>query len=405
MILFATLRIALRALRRNTMRTLLTMLGIIIGVAAVIVVVALGHGAKAELEARVAALGNNVVTVMSGFIARGGVRMGFGSSPTLTEEDYVAMRRELPGAAGISPEVRSSGQVAAGNQNTSVEIRGVSADFLDIRAWALADGENFTEQDVRNANKVALIGKTTKQLLFGDSPCVGEVIRIKNAPFTIVGELVSKGGSSFGGDQDDAIFVPYTSALKRLTGQTGFRSFLIQATSPDMIATVTNEVAVLLRQRHRIAEGQPDDFMVRTQQETIEFFDASQRIMRLLLAGAAGVSLIVGGIGIMNIMLVSVTERTREIGLRLAVGARGRDILLQFLIEAITLSILGGALGVALGVAASKSLTARTQWATLISTDSILLAFVFSAVIGIFFGFYPARKAAQLDPIDALRYE
>jgi putative ABC transport system permease protein len=405
MILFATIRIALRALRRNTLRTLLTMLGIIIGVAAVIVVVALGHGAKAELEKRVAALGNNVVTVRSGFVARGGVRMGFGSAPTLTEEDYMVMRRELSGAAGISPEVGTTAQVAAGNQNTSVEIRGVSADFLEIRAWPLADGENFTEQDVRNANKVAVIGKTTKDLLFGEAPCVGEVIRIKNAPFTIVGELTPKGASSFGGDQDDAIFVPYTAVLKRLTGQSGFRSILIQAASPDLITTVTNEVTDLLRQRHRIAEGQSDDFFVRTQQETIEFFDASQRIMRLLLAGAAGVSLIVGGIGIMNIMLVSVTERTREIGVRLAVGARGRDILLQFLIEAVTLSVLGGALGVALGVASSNLLTARTQWATLISSDSILLAFIFSAAIGIFFGFYPARKAAQLDPIDALRYE
>jgi putative ABC transport system permease protein len=307
--------------------------------------------------------------------------------------------------AGVSPEVRASGQIAYGNQNTSVDIRGVSASFFDIRSWPMADGEPFSEQDVRSGAKVAVIGRTTKQTLFGDEPAVGQVIRIRNAPFTIVGELVPKGSSSFGGDQDDTLYVPYTSAMRRLSRDTSFRSFLVQAAAADQIPAVTNELASLLRQKHRIPEGGPDDFIIRTQQEIAEFFDASQRIMRALLAAVAGVSLVVGGIGIMNIMLVSVTERTREIGVRLAVGARGRDILLQFLIEAVTLSVLGGALGVLAGYGAAKLLTARTQWATLISPDSVLVAVAFSAAIGIFFGFYPARRASQMDPIEALRHE
>jgi putative ABC transport system permease protein len=284
----------------------------------------------------------------------------------------------------------------------------VGSDFTQIRSWEIVSGQNFTETDVRNANKVALIGKTAAETLFGEG-CdpVGQIIRIKNAPFTIVGYLKPKGmGMGFGNqDQDDIILVPYTSAMKRLTGDTTFRSFSIQAASPALVPDVQNQVIDLLRQRHKITADKEDDFLVRTQQEISETATETSRTMTALLGVVAGVSLLVGGIGIMNIMLVSVTERTREIGIRMSIGARGRDILLQFLTEAVTLSIVGGIIGIGVGVAASRFISQKFGWTTLVSSNSILLAFIFSAAIGIFFGFYPARKAAQLDPIDALRYE
>jgi putative ABC transport system permease protein len=405
MILFATFKIAVRALRRNTLRTLLTMLGIIIGVGAVIAMVSIGNGAKAQVEAQIAALGQNVILVLSGNVRRGGFSMGFGSSGSLTKEDYVALRRELTGVTGVSPEVRSFAQIAAGNQNINTQVLGVGEDYVDIRAWPVANGANFTEVDVRNANKVALIGKTTATTLFADGDPLGQIIRIKNAPFTVVGELTAKGMSMMGSDQDDVILVPYTSAMIRLSGGTSFRSFSVQATDAALLSDVQNQISELLRQRHRIAEGQDDDFIVRTQEEISETATATSRIMTVLLGSIAGVSLLVGGIGIMNIMLVSVTERTREIGVRMAVGARGRDILLQFLIEAVTLSLLGGVIGIAMGVGAARIVSANLGWNTLVSPESIGIAFLFSAAIGVFFGFYPARKAAQLDPIDALRYE
>ncbi len=408
MIVLATLRIAVRALKRNTLRTLLTMLGIIIGVGAVIAMVSIGNGAKARIEAQIAAMGQNVILIMSGNVSRGGFRFGFGSPGTLKVEDYEAIRREAEGVAAISPEVRASGQVAAGNQNHLPTIVGVGAEYVDIRSWSLVSGENFTETDVRNANKVALIGKTAAETLFGEgSDPVGQIIRIKNVPFTVVGYLKSKGlGMGLGSqDQDDVIFVPYTSAMKRLTGDTTFRSFSVQAASPQLMDSVQAQITDLLRQRHRIGPGKEDDFLVRTQREISETATETSRVMTLLLGSIAGVSLLVGGIGIMNIMLVSVTERTREIGVRMAVGARGKDILLQFLIEAITLSVVGGIIGILLGVGSSRLLSVRMGWATLISPESIVTAFVFSAAIGIFFGFYPARTAARLDPIDALRYE
>jgi putative ABC transport system permease protein len=405
MILFATVKIALRALRRNKMRTLLTMLGIIIGVGAVIAMVAIGNGAKAQVEAQIATLGQNVVLVLSGNVSRGGFSMGFGSAPSLTREDYEAIRREVAGVVGVSPEVRTFAQLAAGNQNVNVQVTGVGEDYLDIRAWPLAGGANFTEADVRNANKVALIGQTTARALFGDGDPVGQVVRIKSAPFTIVGLLASKGMSMMGSDQDDVVLVPYTSAMVRLTGATTFRSFTVQAASDKQLPVVQEQITELLRQRHRIGPGRDDDFLVRTQQEISEMATATSRIMTVLLGAIAGVSLLVGGIGIMNIMLVSVTERTREIGVRLAVGARGQDILLQFLIEAVTLSVAGGLIGIGLGIGGARAVSANFGWTTLVSANSILLAFAFSAAIGVFFGFYPARKAARLDPIDALRYE
>jgi len=405
MIVLATLRIAVRALQRNAMRTLLTMLGIIIGVAAVIAMVSIGNGAKAQVEGQIAALGRNVVLVLSGMVTRGGFSMGFGSAGTLTKEDYDAIRREIPALTGVSPEVRSSAQIAAGNQNINTQVMGVGTDFLDIRSWVLAEGVNFTEQDIRNASKVALIGKTTAKTLFGDGEAVGQIIRVKNAPFMVVGALAPKGMSMMGSDQDDVVLVPYTSAMKRLTGATTFRSLLVQAAGPKLLSEVQSQITELLRQRHRIGPGRDDDFLVRTQEEISNMATATSKVMTALLGSIAGVSLLVGGIGIMNIMLVSVTERTREIGVRLAVGARSRDILLQFLIEAVTLSLVGGLLGIAIGIGSSRLLTAQVGWATLVSANSIGIAFLFSAAIGVFFGFYPARKAARLDPIEALRYE
>ncbi len=405
MILFATLKIAIRALQRNTLRTILTMLGIIIGVGAVIAMVSIGNGAKAQVEAQIASLGQNVILVLSGNVSRGGFNMGFGNAGTLTQEDYDAIRREIPGVVGASPEVRSFAQIAAGNQNIASQVLGVGADYVDIRAWGFSSGGNFTEADVRNANKVVLIGKTTATTLFGDQDPVGQIIRVKNAPYTVVGALAPKGMNMMGNDQDDVILMPYSSAMKRLSNQTTFRSLNVQAAATDLLPVAQEEISELLRQRHRIVVGRDDDFLVRTQQEISEAATSTSRTMTMLLAAIAAVSLLVGGIGIMNIMLVSVTERTREIGIRLAVGARSADILLQFLIEAVTLSLVGGLTGILLGVGSSHLVTLKMGWVTSISPDSIIYSFVGSAIIGIFFGFYPARKAAQLDPIDALRYE
>ena len=404
--MFAIFKIALRALRRNILRSFLTMLGIIIGIAAVIVGVSMGTGAKAEVDKRIASMGQNLLTVRSGNVSRGGVRGGFGMAPNLEPSDYEAIRKEVSGVAAVSPEVRTVGQIAAGNQNTSVQILGVSAEYLAARSWNIRSGDNFSEADVRNASKVALIGSTTAKTLFGENiDPVGQIIRIKSAPFIIVGWLESKGSGSFGDDQDDIVFVPYTSMMKRLSGDTKFRSIYVSAESPEVIPAVQEQITELLRQRHQISEGKDDDFMVRTQQETSDFFNANNAIMTVLIGFFAGISLVVGGIGIMNIMLVSVTERTREIGIRMAVGARGRDVLRQFLTEAVLLSVTGGALGIAAGYWLAPLLTKFAGFPTLISQTSVLLAFSVSAVIGVVFGFFPALKAARLDPIDALRYE
>ncbi len=400
-----TIKTALRALRRNKMRSVLTALGIIIGVGAVIAMVGIGNGAKAQIEAQIASLGQNVILIFSGSITRTGVHSGHGGAGTLTVEDAEAMRREIPGVSAVSPELRSAAQVAAGNQNWLPQILGEGPDYFDIRQWPLVDGASFTELDVRGANKVCVIGKTTAQQLFGDESPIGQVVRIKNVPFTIVGLLSSKGLSVMGSDQDDVIIVPYTSAMKRLLGATPLRSIMVQAADAEHLPVVQQQLAEMLRQRHRIQPGRDDDFTVRGQQDIAEMATAQSKTMTLLLGAIASVSLIVGGIGIMNIMLVSVTERTREIGIRMAVGAHARDILLQFLTEAITLSSIGGLIGIGLGVGISKALSAIAEWPTLISPTSIVVAFLFSAAVGIFFGFYPARKASRLDPIEALRYE
>jgi len=404
--MWAIVKTAFRAVRRNILRSFLTMLGIIVGIAAVIIGVSMGTGAKAEVDRQIASMGNNLLIIFSGNMSRGGVRGGFGMQPNLTERDYDSLRREVTGIAGISPEVRATSQVVAGNQNTSVGIWGVSADFAEIRTWRFQSGENFTETDVRNAAKVCLIGKTTAVSLFGEGiDPVGQTVSIQNAPVTVVGWLAAKGANTFGQDQDDIIIMPYTSVMKRLSGDTKFRAFSAAATSPQVMSDVTNQITAILRQNHQITEDKEEDFSIRSQQEMSEFFNANNRVMTILISAFAGISLVVGGIGIMNIMLVSVTERTREIGIRLAVGARSRDVLRQFLIEAVLLSVVGGGLGILAGYWLAPLLTKFAGFPTLISQESVLLAFSVSAVIGVVFGFFPALKAANLDPIEALRYE
>jgi putative ABC transport system permease protein len=404
--MIAILKTALRAIRRNILRSFLTMLGIIVGIAAVIVGVSMGAGAKAEVDRQIASMGNNLLIVFSGNMSRGGVRGGFGSQSSLTEHDYETLRREVPGVAGISPEVRANAQVMAGSQNTSVGIVGVSADYANIRSWRFQSGDNFTEADVTAANKVCLMGKTTAATLFGEGvDPVGEVVRIRNLPVTVVGWLASKGANAFGSDQDDVILMPYTSVMKRLSGDTRFRAFNLAAESPELMSEVTNQITAVLRQTHQITGNKEEDFSIRSQQEMSDFANANNRVMTVLIGAFAGISLVVGGIGIMNIMLVSVTERTREIGIRLAVGARARDVLRQFLTEAVLLSIVGGGLGILTGYWLAPLLTKFAGFPTLISSESVALAFSVSAIIGVIFGFFPALKAANLDPIDALRYE
>lgn len=401
----ATTVISLRALRRNPLRSTLTALGIIIGVAAVIAMVSIGNGAKSQVEAQIATLGQNVILIFSGSANTGGMRGGWGSAATLTLEDAAAIEREIPEVIAVSPEVRNFRQVAAGNQNWFTQVLGVSTAYLQIRGWPLAEGENFTEQDERSNGKVAVIGRTVAQQLFGASDPIGQTIRVNNVPFQVLGVLQPKGLSVMGSDQDDIVLVPYTTAMRQLTRQTNLRSMSVQVYDARVMDAAQEKIIDLLRQLHRIGPGREDDFTVRSQQDIAEAATATSRTMTILLGAIAGVSLVVGGIGIMNIMLVSVTERTREIGIRLAVGAHGRDIMLQFLTEAMILSLLGGALGVTLGVGTSEILSRVNNWPTLVSTTAIVVAVVFSAAIGIFFGFYPARKAASLDPIEALRYE
>jgi putative ABC transport system permease protein len=400
-----TFHVAYRALRRNKMRSVLTALGIIIGVGAVIAMVGIGNGAKAQVEAQIASLGENVILIFSGSTTSSGIRTGWGGAGTLKIEDAEAIRREVPGVIGVSEEVVSTTQVAAGNQNWFTRIYGESADYFDIRQWPLADGAPFTAQDVRSANKVCVVGRTTATQIYGNENPIGQILRIKNVPFTITGVLTPKGLSPQGVDQDDIVVMPYTSAMKRVIGGTTLRNINVQVGDQSQIAPAQQQIISLLRQRHNIRPGRDDDFTVRTQQEIAEAATATSKVMTLLLGAIAGVSLLVGGIGIMNIMLVSVTERTREIGVRMAVGARGNDILTQFLIEAVTLSSVGGIIGIICGIGASSVLSSYAHWPTLISIGSIAIAFLFSAAVGVFFGFYPARKAAALDPIEALRYE
>ncbi len=398
----ATTIISVRALRRNKLRSVLTALGIIIGVGAVIATVSIGNGAKAQVEAQVASLGQNIITVFPGTTTTGGMRGGWGSASTLTIEDAEAIAAEIPNILGVSPEVRDRQQVLANGLNWNTTISGQAPDILSIRSWPLAEGTMFTEQDVRSAAKVCVIGKTVADQIFPGTDPVGQTVRIRNLPFTVLGVLSSKGFNYFGQDQDDTIIVPYTSAMKRITRRDRLNSIVVQGARPDLLERAQADITDLLLQRRA---GREQDFTVRNQLELAEVATAQSRVMTLLLGAVACVSLMVGGIGIMNIMLVSVTERTREIGIRMAVGAHGRDILLQFLIEAIILSLMGGTLGILAGWGLSQFVSSYFGWPTLVSTTAVIGAFGFSGVVGIFFGFYPARKAAQLDPIEALRYE
>lgn len=400
--LLATTIIALRALRRNKLRSALTALGIIIGVAAVIAMVGIGNGAKAQVEAQVASLGRNVVTVFPGSASSGGARGGWGSATTLTVEDAEAILREVNGVVSVSPEVRDRNQVLASGANWNTQVLGESPEYLSIRAWGLDEGTMFTEADIQSAAKVCVIGSTVARQLFADVDPIGQSLRIRNIPFRILGVLESKGFNFFGQDQDDTVIVPHTTHMRRLNRRTTVNTILIEAASPAVMQSVQEETTALLQQRRG---GREPDFTVRNQLELAEAATATTRVMTALLGAIAGVSLLVGGIGIMNIMLVSVTERTREIGIRLAIGAHDRDIRVQFLIEAMVLSSLGGIAGVLLGIGISQTLSQLNGWPVLVSTNSILLAVGFSAFVGVAFGFYPAHKAAKLDPIEALRFE
>ena len=398
----APFKLAARALRRNKMRSLLTMLGVIIGVGSVIASVSITTGASKQVEDKVASLGQNVVTVFSGSFSTSGMRSGWGNAPTLTVEDAVAIKNEVANVVAVSPEVRDRMQILANGLNWNTAIQGESPDFPQIRDWDIADGAMFTDADIRSLAKVAVIGKTVVDQLFINLDPVGQTLIIRNIPFKIVGVLEAKGFNLFGQDQDDVVIIPYTSHMRRITKRTFVNSIMVQAASKDTITQVQDDITTLLRDRHKSAEP---DFTVRTQLELMAMATSTTRIMSVLLGAIASVSLIVGGIGIMNIMLVSVTERTREIGIRMAVGARGRDILIQFLIEAVTLSAAGGIMGIALGMAAAKITSHFTGWPTLTPYAWIGIACVSSAAIGIVSGFYPAWKASRLDPIEALRYE
>jgi putative ABC transport system permease protein len=406
----ASIQIALRALRVNKMRSALTMLGIIIGVSAVIAMMAVGAGARERIAQQIRSIGSNVIIILSGSTTSGGIRVGSGSVVTLTEDDAAAIAREVPAVEAAGPTMRGTGQVIFGNQNWSTVIQGATPAYLVVREWPVVSGRDILPQDVDGAAKVALLGQTVAGYLFGDADPVGEIIRIKNVPFTVVGVLAAKGQSAFGQDQDDIVVIPLSTAKRKVLGvsQANPRSvgaILIRVWEPEGIPQAVEQVTALLRQRHRLQPWQEDDFTVRNLSEVFAAQEESARTMSLLLGAIASVSLLVGGIGIMNIMLVSVTERTREIGIRMAVGARERDILTQFLIEAVTLALIGGIVGIALGVGGSALLSFLAQWETLVTPQAILLAFLFSTVVGVFFGYYPARKAASLDPIEALRYE
>ena len=406
----ASIRIALRALRVNKLRSTLTMLGIIIGVAAVITMIAIGAGAQSRVEEQIKALGSNLIMLLPGSVTSGGVRMGSGSRNTLTEDDAAAVQREILDVQAAAPQLRGTGHVVAGNNNWSTVFYGVTPEYFEARNWVIATGKGFEPGDLKGAAKVALLGETVATNLFGDADPIGQVIRIRKVPFTVIGTLQRKGQSLMGQDQDDVILMPISTARNRVLGGGAARqrtvgSIFVKIREGADMKAAEGEIRGLLRQRHRLQPGADDDFTLRNLSEVLAAREESSRIMTLLLAAVASVSLLVGGIGIMNIMLVSVTERTREIGLRMAVGARARDILTQFLVEAVTLALIGGLLGIALGVAGSVAVAQLAEWHVDLRLESILLAVGFAAAVGVFFGFYPARKASRLLPIEALRYE
>jgi putative ABC transport system permease protein len=407
--ILASMHIAFVALRINKLRSALTMLGIIIGVAAVIAMVAVGSGAQARIQEQIASIGSNVIIVTSGSITSSGLRLGSGNAQTLTEDDAKALVRECPGVQAAAPTSRGAAQVVYGNNNWGTQIMGTTPDYLSIRDLQVEQGQAFTTADVDSAAKVALLGKTVADNLFNGEDPVGKVIRIKKVPFTVAGILAAKGQSPTGQDQDDVILLPISTAKKKVIGSSqangaSVGAVIVQARE-GMTADAQEQMTTLLRQRHHIQSSQDDDFSIRDMTEVFKAQETSASVMSILLAAIASVSLLVGGIGIMNIMLVSVTERTKEIGLRQAVGAKTKDILAQFLVEAVTLSVAGGIAGIVVGLSASALISYFADWSTVVSLGSVLLAFVFSALVGVSFGYYPARKAAYMDPIQALHYE
>jgi putative ABC transport system permease protein len=406
--LYSAGKVAFRSLRANKMRSILTMLGMIIGVAAVIVMVAIGEGANQRISAQIASVGSNLLLVLPGSTTSSGLRMGSGGAVTLTMSDARAIGKELPSVRAASPISRSSGPVVYGNQNWTTILQGGWPETLEMRDWKVVSGRNFTAQETEAASKVCLLGQTVSETLFGPEDPLGKIIRIWNSPFTVVGILDRKGQSPQGQDQDDTVVLPITTLQNKLSrgGRPGSaNAIMVQAVDEDHVKEAERQVTELLRQRHRIGSEEIDDFTVRNLSEMLSLAESATRTMSMLLGGIASVSLLVGGIGIMNIMLVSVTERTREIGIRMAVGAKERDILSQFLIEAVMLSLTGGAAGIAVGAGGAYLTSVFAGWSTVLSPVAILLAFGFSAAVGVFFGFYPARKASRMDPIEALRYE
>ncbi|HEX2205806.1 MAG TPA: ABC transporter permease [Longimicrobium sp.] len=398
-------RIAAQSIRKNKMRTLLTMLGIVIGVGAVIVMVAVGQGAQSRIQEQIQNLGTNMIIVTPGSSAAGGVSQGAGTFNRLSVDDAEKLQREGTLLSAVSPVVMTRVQAVGGEGNWRTSVNGVSTGYPQIRDWQTTSGAFFAEADVRSMRKVAVLGSTVAESLFPGSDPVGQQVRLRNVPFTVIGVLESKGQTASGSDQDDVILVPYTTAQTRLSGRTFIGQILASAQGEGDIAAAQDEIRTLMRESHRLGDGEADDFTVRNQDELADAAQGTTQVMSMLLAAIASISLVVGGIGIMNIMLVSVTERTREIGVRMAIGARGSDVLTQFLVESVVMSLLGGIIGLAAGFAGATLLGRLTGWSTSIPPAAVLLAVGFSAAVGVFFGFYPARKAAALNPIQALRYE
>ncbi len=399
------LKIAIRALTRNKMRSALTMLGIIIGVGAVIATVGVGQGARQKVQDQIASMGTNMLFISAGSVNRGGLRIGIGATKTLIDDDVKAITQQVPTVAAAAPGATSSAQIVANNQNWNTRVTGTEPQYFDIRDWPIASGSSFTQDDVTRATDVAVLGETVRQNLFGSADPVGQTVRIGNLPFRVVGVLSPKGSSGMGQDQDDGVYIPISTLQKKITGQDWLQFVMASAVSQPATYAAQDQITALLRDRHHIRPGQDDDFSIRNLADIAQLADDSSKVMTLLLASIAGVSLIVGGIGIMNIMLVSVTERTREIGIRMAIGATEADVQRQFLTESVVLSIAGGVVGILFGVVASLTVTKVLGWPVLLSMTAVFAAVAFSMAIGMFFGFYPARKAAQLDPIEALRFE